>query len=386
MAKVLIFCDFYSPGFKAGGPITTIRSATYRLRNDHRFQIVTRDRDLGDRTPYPCAPSHGRWTRVGDAEVLYLGPSDIGVLAYERLIRAEQPDLIYVNSFHSPSFALKPLIARRRVNPSLPLIVAPRGELAPSALDLKRWRKRLYRMAVTVTGLLDGAVVQASSADEAADIGRVLGNSLPIAVAPDMPTPIAPMPTRRNVKRAGSASLVFLGRISPMKNLDWLLGVLYPLEQIQLDVYGPTEDENYWAKCMRIARGSSALIRAHGPLRPGDVTSVLAEADALVLPSLGENFGQVVPEALAAGCPVLISDRTPWRAVADHKSGWYLPLAAAEWRSAIAELAGMDGMQHAHVRERARAHAESIDADVTVLEANKRLIATALETRVAAPR
>jgi glycosyltransferase involved in cell wall biosynthesis len=46
----------------------------------------------------------------------------------------------------------------------------------------------------------------------------------------------------------------------------------------------------------------------------------------LFLPSLGENFGHVIVEALSAGCPILISDRTPWRGLAERGVGWDLPL------------------------------------------------------------
>jgi len=45
-----------------------------------------------------------------------------------------------------------------------------------------------------------------------------------------------------------------------------------------------------------------------------------------VLPTLGENYGHVIYEALSAGDPVLISDQTPWRGLEKEKAGWDLPL------------------------------------------------------------
>ena len=56
------------------------------------------------------------------------------------------------------------------------------------------------------------------------------------------------------------------------------------------------------------------------------VGEVFAEHDLFLLPSLGENYSHVTCEALSAGCPVLISDRTPWRNLQQKGVGWDVPL------------------------------------------------------------
>ena len=52
----------------------------------------------------------------------------------------------------------------------------------------------------------------------------------------------------------------------------------------------------------------------------------LFEYHFFILPTLGENFGHVFIEALAAGCPLIISNRTPWLELEKKGIGWDIPL------------------------------------------------------------
>jgi glycosyltransferase involved in cell wall biosynthesis len=46
----------------------------------------------------------------------------------------------------------------------------------------------------------------------------------------------------------------------------------------------------------------------------------------MLLPTRNENFGYVILEALLAGCPVILSDQTPWRDLDEKQAGWVIPL------------------------------------------------------------
>ena len=39
--KVLILCDWYEPGYKAGGPIQSITNLIIALENKYTFKVVT---------------------------------------------------------------------------------------------------------------------------------------------------------------------------------------------------------------------------------------------------------------------------------------------------------------------------------------------------------
>ena len=66
----------------------------------------------------------------------------------------------------------------------------------------------------------------------------------------------------------------------------------------------------------------------------------------MLLPSLGENFGYVILEALIAGCPILISDRSPWRDLPQKFAGYDLSLdCPSEFGKAIERFAEMDSAE-----------------------------------------
>ena len=57
------------------------------------------------------------------------------------------------------------------------------------------------------------------------------------------------------------------------------------------------------------------------------VGKVMGEYDLFFFPTLGENYGHVIVEALSQGTPILIADTTPWRSLRNHNVGFDLPLS-----------------------------------------------------------
>ncbi len=377
--EVLTLADHYLPGFKAGGPVRTIVGMVERLEGRHRFSIVTRDRDLGDSEPYRGIVT-GAWTTVGGSDVLYLSPEQRTLRGIASTLSTRPHDVLYCNSFFSPTFTLKPLWLRRTGRiPRVPLVVAPRGEFAPAALSLKRIKKRAFLEVARAFRLYGSVVWQASSAAEEADIRTWFGGAARVLVAPNLPwlgAEGAEAP-RRAPKQAGRLRVVFLARVSRMKNLKGALELLEGLEgDLEFDICGPIEDAAYWAECEKIARRLAPAVRVRhlGLVPHHEVARILAEHDLFFLPTLGENFGHAILEALGAGCPVLISDRTPWRGLETSGVGWDLPLDdPSRFRDALRCCVGMDAGTHEAWSRRAREFGLSRGRDGSAVEANARL-------------
>jgi D-inositol-3-phosphate glycosyltransferase len=121
---------------------------------------------------------------------------------------------------------------------------------------------------------------------------------------------------RRALELDAGPTLLWVGRLAPIKGLDTLLGAVERLRAAgtgaRLLIVGGDADEprngHEAALRERIERlGLAAAVRFLGP-QPQDVLpAYYVAADVTVLPSYYESFGMVALEAMACGSPVIAS-------------------------------------------------------------------------------
>lgn len=379
LTVILIPAGLYLPGYRGGGPIRSIANLVEQLGQEYEFRVIAWDRDLGAEVPYPDVEV-GRWMRRGKASVLYVRPGLSGIEALRRVMRATAYDILYLNSFFDPVTALLPLLWRRlRIIPWTPCAVAPRGQFSPGALELKPARKRLYSAVTRAIGLWNDVVFHSTSPEESMDIRRMLGGSVlqRVVEARNVSSPAGGVVGRAIPKRPGELRVVFLSRISRKKNLKGAIQLLQGAPgRVVFDIYGPIEDAAYWQECVAVAASVSPRInvRYRGELDHAQVAPLLTTYDLFLLPTLGENHGHAIAEALAVGCPVLISDRTPWRNLAAARAGWDLPLEEpARFAEAISQMVALDEIGHQSLREGARRLATVLAGDTDAVEAHRTL-------------
>ena len=386
---ILTFVRYYLPAYKCGGPVRTIANLVGHLGNQLDFRIVACDRDSFEDRPFQGVVVND-WNRVGTASVFYASSEFMRIGNVVRLLRETPHAVIYLNSFFDQQFTIIPLIALRAGRlASKPIVLAPRGEFSRGALAIHPWKKRPYISLVKLLGLYRNLTWQASSEHEAADIRRVIGRTAQnIVVAPDLPpTTHATERIADKGRRADGTPLrvIFLSRVSPMKNLDYALRVLGRVSvPVVFDIYGFVDDETYWRRCQEIVNGMSkdVTVRYHGGVEHKRVASILADHDLFFLPTRGENYCHVIHETLAAGTPPLISDQTPWRDLDEAGIGWVRRLDnPGAFVEVIERFAALGDEERRMQSERARMYAGRVASNPDTVARNRLLFVGAHEVR-----
>lgn len=344
MTRVLVVADSFAPGFRGGGTRHLI-NAVSRLNRQFEFHVLSRDHDTESVVRFP--PPLNTWVAREGVHVFHGSRRRVGLWGMARRVREIEPDVVLTNSVFSRLSLRMVALRWLGVIPSIPIVVAPEGEFHAGALRQKPRRKTAYRMLARALGLYRDVVWRATSEDEARDIRSWAGPACRVEVAPVVIAPVTsdgpPVPAP---KTSGAARLIYLSRITPKKNLRFLIDVLAGVPgELHLDIVGPIGDARYWAACQRAMAQlpPSVVARYHGEAAPAEVPGWLQSAHALALPTLGENFGFVILESLGAGRPVLVAAETPWRSLATRKAGWDLPVSAPDaWVTAVTRLIDMD--------------------------------------------
>lgn len=345
--RLLICVDWFVPGFRAGGPITSCANLVTLLAGDATIQVVTSNRDLGASQPYAGLPPNA-WLAGPVGEQIFYASSSLRRMRATRHELATQPETIYLNGMFSLAGTLWPLVRTQRLSPRTRIVLAPRGMLKSSALRQKGWKKWPLLYWLHRRGWMRSVQFHATSPDELTEIEAVFGQ-VPAKLIPNVPRrPAAVVPQSK--RTTGLVKLCLVGRVHPIKNVLWLIEALRSLPvPCELEIVGPIEDRNYYEQC----RAATARLPAHvtvrflGGQKEPELSAMVASADAMILPTQGENFGHAIFESLAVGTPVIISDRTRWRNLVRQQAGWDLDLNCPQaFREAITSIARMDEQAH----------------------------------------
>jgi glycosyltransferase involved in cell wall biosynthesis len=214
-------------------------------------------------------------------------------------------------------------VARRH---GTPLVVSPRGTLSAWAIQSGSAVKTLFWPLVQRPALAATTCFHATALSEYEDIRR-RGFRQPVVIIPNG-IDIPDLPLVRTAKR--ERTLLFLGRIHPVKGLDLLLPAWRAVQRRfpdwRLRIVGP-DNGGYLTTLRRMAQ-ELALERFEftGPLYGERKWRAYQEADLFVLPTYSENFGMSVAEALAASTPAIVSKGAPWAGLEKHRAGRWIDI------------------------------------------------------------
>lgn len=335
--KILITYEYFTPAYKAGGPIQSLDNLVQSFNDgDYEFYIYCSATDL-DGITLDVKPDN--WIKYNEYTQVYYRSSG-SIVSIKDILKAAKPDVIFINGLFSQPFSIQPL----RAEANAVKIVSARGMLHPGALSQKSFKKKLFLAGFKWMGLHKKAAFHATTEEEAVFIKNALGKQVKVWVAPNLPKQVKdlkPLP-----KAQGSLQLVSIALISPMKNIKLvLLALKYCTAQISYDIYGPVKNEAYWNECLEVIKVLPANVKVQykGAIPPETVPHVLEQYHCFILPSKSENFGHAIYEALASGKPVITSHYTPWNGLQAANAGNNVSLEDInEMTAAINEVAAYD--------------------------------------------
>jgi glycosyltransferase involved in cell wall biosynthesis len=202
-------------------------------------------------------------------------------------------------------------------------VVSPRGMLSEWAVNHGRLKKRLAWHAYQGRDIRSATAFHATSEHEVEEIRR-MGLHQPIALIPNGITLPGRLPQRQCA--ASPRRMLFLSRIHPVKGLINLVRAWKQAEigsDWKLIIAGHNEgDHQKEIEREARAQGIAAMVEFPGSADEAQKWQMYVDADVFVLPSFSENFGIVAAEAMAAGLPVITTNRTPWHEVRTRNCGW----------------------------------------------------------------
>lgn len=362
MRTILILCGRYLPGYKDGGPVRSIKNLTDRLGDEYDFKIITLDRDHGDKTAYPNIIKEA-WNQVGKASVWYVKPGGFTVDLLEK--NAKSADVIYIcGCFNDYARIMLKLHKKGKIQARV--VVAAMGLFAEGAFHIKHTKKRAYILLMKLSGCLKNIEWSATSENEIRDIQREIGKNTVCLLAEDIPRQITNL--AEPAVKQDRLRILFLSRISREKNLEFAIEIMETIKgRVEFDIYGPIADDAYFEECMRWAKRlpENIAVSYKGEVPSEHVPEIFAQYQAFLFPTLGENYGHVIYEAMASGCIPIISDRTPWGKIEQYGAGYVVSLERKEkFSEVVQKLTELSESECLKRQKQAMAYAQKYVRDV----------------------
>ncbi len=337
----------FFPGKNYGGPPVSVDNFC-SLMAEHECYIITYNHDMYETEVYQTIEQG--WNDRGNCKVLYLSDAEYNYSTFKKKLLEIKPDVMYLQGLFQ--YCIVPCLKLAKKY-DVPVLLCPRGELCDGAFSwnwISMLKKIVYIAYLKARGLIANINFQSTSEEETEGIIKRL-NISSNRIHPLINIPSIPQEKyQRNDKIAGKARLVFLSRIHPKKNLEYVLNILKnSSNNVSLDIYGTIEDSTYWDECKRVIEEcpQNISVKYCGIAEHDNVHRILSGYDAFIFPTLSENFGHVIAESLFAGTPVIISDTTPWNDVAKEGAGWVVSLDNTDgYVEAIERLVEMTNDEH----------------------------------------
>jgi glycosyltransferase involved in cell wall biosynthesis len=310
--KILIFAPNYLPATRYGGPIASSHGLAKALVGlGHEVHVFTTNVDGDGVLDVPVGEVvlldsvKVRYFPLCWPQRLYYSP-DMGQVIEQEIASF---DVAHINGVYLwPG----PKLAKAAERVGVPVIISPRGMLVQELITRKStWAKRVWISLRERPLLRKAAFIHVTSEVERLDLETLGLNLAPVTLiangvgAPDV------LPAEKSIQDVWEhipigRRVVFLGRINWKKGLDLAIDAVLAHPDAQLLIAGPDQMglRSQLEPLLTRPDGRTAG-RFLGSVQGAHKWALLAGADVMLAPSINENFGNSVAEALSVGTSVI---------------------------------------------------------------------------------
>lgn len=294
--KILHVVPTYLPARRYGGPIVAVHGLCRALvRRGHDVTVFTTNVDGDSVSDVPI----DREVLLDGVRVRYFA-SSFPRLYLSGSMRKALSSVEAFDLVHNHSVFLWPTAAAARAakGKGVPYVISPRGMLVRDLIRRKSsFVKSAWIRLIERRNFANATAVHFTSERERDDATET---GIPIPRSFIVPNGID-LVARPDVTR-DTNTVVYLGRINWKKQLDRLIEATP--RDAKLIIAG-NDEEGLTPKLRELAREHN--VEFPGPVYGDAKWELLARATVFVLPSLSENFGNVIVEAMMMSTPVVVS-------------------------------------------------------------------------------
>ncbi len=347
--KVLVLTDFFFPA--PGGGYRAVTNLVAPLTRSVAFSFLSTPSNDSRDGSLRGVTTHD-WRKEGGFRVRRIRWRFRSLAKIREAIRSEQPEIILLTSLMSRFSSLLliwrgPSFLSRRFPP---VVLMPQGELMNGALAIRSRRKIAYLRVLRLSTFIRNVHWWASTEEEKRAILRWFPSAFVHHI--EIPPPLILATRRPMPDRGKGCRILFASSVSPKKRPSVLIEALSAALRLQpavttLTMCGSVHDQREQDRCVDLMALAPACLQFEilGPLEPNKVAEQIQACHILALPTLGENYGYVIIEALANSRPVITGRETPWTEILSSGAGEVVEDSVEAWTQSLSRWLAFDGEQ-----------------------------------------